>query len=128
MPRVVHFEIHAADPERAMKFYQAMFGWQFNKFGPAPYWLIKTGEAGTPGIDGGLMKRMGPGPAEGQPVSSFVCTIDVPNTDGAVDKALKHGAKLALAKMAIPNVGWVAYVVDPEGNILGLYQDDKSAK
>ena len=31
MARVVHFEIHAADPERAAKFYQSVFGWRFQR-------------------------------------------------------------------------------------------------
>ena len=29
MPRVVHFEIHADDPERAINFYKSVFGWEF---------------------------------------------------------------------------------------------------
>src|SRR5689334_19629414 len=32
MPRVVHFEIHAEDPERAARFYGGVFGWQINKW------------------------------------------------------------------------------------------------
>jgi catechol 2,3-dioxygenase-like lactoylglutathione lyase family enzyme len=31
MPRVVHFEIHADDPKRAIKFYQDVFGWEIVK-------------------------------------------------------------------------------------------------
>ena len=53
MPRPVHFEIPAENPERAMKFYQAVFGWSFQKWdGPMPYWLITTGPASEPGITG----------------------------------------------------------------------------
>ena len=45
MGRVVHFEIHAENPERAVKFYSAVFGWRMQKWdGPAEYWLIRTGE------------------------------------------------------------------------------------
>ena len=29
MPRVVHFEIHADDPERTISFYNSVFGWEF---------------------------------------------------------------------------------------------------
>jgi len=44
MPRVIHFEIHAGDPERAMAFYAGLFGWKFEKIaGPMEYWLINTG-------------------------------------------------------------------------------------
>ena len=45
MPRPVHFEISADDPERALHFYQAVFGWKSQKWdGPQDYWLISTGE------------------------------------------------------------------------------------
>ena len=61
MPRVVHFEIHADDPERAVNFYQDVFGWQIVKWeGPQDYWLITTGPDDEPGINGGLMKRSDP--------------------------------------------------------------------
>jgi predicted enzyme related to lactoylglutathione lyase len=129
MPRVVHFEIHAADPERAVKFYTSVFGWEMTKWdGPADYWLIRTGPDGEPGINGGLLRRHGPPPAEMQPVNSFVCTVDVPNTDEFVGKATAAGGTVALPKMAVPSVGWLAYVKDTEGNILGLMQRDPGAK
>ena len=38
MPRVIHFEIHAEDPERAVTFYQRVFGWTCTKWsGPVEY-------------------------------------------------------------------------------------------
>ena len=59
MPRVVHFEIHATDPERAVKFYTTAFGWEMHKWeGPAEYWLIRTGPADQRGIDGGAPRHM----------------------------------------------------------------------
>ena len=67
MSRPIHFEIHAGEPERAIGFYRALFGWEFEKWdGPWPYWLIRTG-SGEPGIDGGLMGRRGEAPTEGAP-------------------------------------------------------------
>jgi predicted enzyme related to lactoylglutathione lyase len=81
MPRPVHFEIQADNPERAMKFYRELFGWEFNQWESQPYWLIKTGEKGTPGIDGGLMPRKGPVPTAMQSVNAFVCTTDVASCD-----------------------------------------------
>src|SRR5262245_26424886 len=107
MSRVVHFEIHAADPERAVTFYRKVFGWELTKWdGPAEYWLISTGPADQPGINGGLLRRHGPAPAEMQPVNSFVCTVDVSNTDEFVGKATAAGGSVALPKMAVPGIGW----------------------
>src|SRR5437868_667680 len=96
--------------------------------GPADYWLVNTGPTGQPGINGGLLRRHGPPPAEAQPVNSYVCTVDVPNVDEYFAKALSAGGTAALAKMPVPGVGWLAYVKDTEGNIIGMMQMDATAK
>ena len=58
MPRVVHFEICADDPERAVNFYQSTFGWKIRKWdGPQEYWVIITGNDDEPGINGGMVHR-----------------------------------------------------------------------
>ncbi len=127
MPRVIHFEIHAAEPERAVAFYTTVFGWKLTKWGgPMDYYLVDTGEGA--GINGGLLKRLGPTPEEGQPVNAYVCTIDVPNLDEYFTKAVAAGATVALPKMPVPGIGWLAYVKDTEGNIIGLMQNDPEAK
>lgn len=126
MPRVIHFEIHADDPERAVKFYHDLFGWEFAKWeGPMPYWVIKTGPDGQPGINGGLLPRRGV--IDGQAVIAYVCTVDVSSVDESLAKALATGGTLALAKMPIPGVGWLAYCKDTEGNIFGMMQADPAA-
>jgi predicted enzyme related to lactoylglutathione lyase len=33
MNRVIHFDIYADDPERAVKFYGKVFGWEASKWG-----------------------------------------------------------------------------------------------
>jgi predicted enzyme related to lactoylglutathione lyase len=128
MPRVVHFEIHAEKPERAIKFYTDVFGWTFTKWGDIGYWMIVTGPDGTMGINGGLVLRHGPPPAEGQAVNAYTCSIDVASVDEYFAKSLTAGGTVAVPKMPVPTVGWLAYVKDTEGNILGLFQPDSSAK
>jgi uncharacterized protein len=127
MGRVIHFEIHAADPARAIGFYQSLFGWRFQQWGEQAYWLVITGADGTPGINGGLVPRRGPAPAEGQAVNAFVCTVDVADLAATLVQAQAAGARLALPTMPIPGVGWLAYVHDTEGNLLGLMQSDPTA-
>jgi len=126
MPRIVHFEIHADDPERAIGFYEALFGWEISRWGEMDYWLIRTGE-GTPGIDGGLLRRQGPPPTDGQAVTSYACTADVPSIDEYVEKIKANGGTIALPKMPIPTVGWLAYGKDTEGNLFGIMQPDPNA-
>jgi predicted enzyme related to lactoylglutathione lyase len=126
MPRVVHFEIHADDPERAIRFYRDLFGWEFTKWdGPMPYWLIMTGPDSEPGINGGLLKRQCA--IDGQAVIAYVCTVSVASIDDAIAKAQKAGGTPAVPKMPIPTVGWLAYFKDTEGNIFGMMQSDPSA-
>lgn len=127
MSRPIHFEIHAADPQRAMAFYGELFGWSFQQWGGQLYWLIATGEG--PGIDGGLMPREGrsPDPAAPDPVISWVCTVDVADVDASVAKARSLGGLVAVPKTAVPTIGWIAYCKDTEGNIFGMLQSDPSA-
>ena len=123
MPRPTHFEIPAENPERAMAFYQTVFGWTFQKWegGPMPYWMIITGPDSEPGINGGPMPRQ-------HPQQPCVNTVSVANVDETVAKALANGAEIALPKMPVPGVGWLAYCKDTEGHIFGVIQMDEGAK
>lgn len=127
MARVCHFEIHAEQPERAIDFYQRLLGWKFDKWaGPMPYWLIITGPDSEPGINGGLVQRRGV--IDGTAVIAYVCTVNVTSVDETVEQATKLGGVVALPKMPIPGVGWLAYLKDTEGNIFGVMQADAAAQ
>lgn len=131
MLRPVHFEIQVDDPARAIAFYTGLFGWQIHQAmpDPMPYWLIRTGEEGTRGIDGGLLRRQCPTPVtEGSPMIAFACTIDVPDIDAYIAKALAGGGSIALPKMPIPGVGWLVYIKDTEHNVFGMMQNTPDAK
>ena len=129
MPRIVHFEVPADDPNRAQEFYEQTFDWKFNKWegpglGAAPmdYWMIKTGEEGTAGINGGLSKRM-PGHSSG-----MTNVIDVPSVDEYCHKVQTNGGQVLEGKMPIQGVGYFASCKDTEGNIFGIIEMDKNAK
>lgn len=127
MPRVVHFEIHASDPQRAVTFYEKVFGWSFQKWeGPMEYWLIGTGPDDKPGINGGLVRRRGE--IDGQAVIAYVCTVDVDDIDKSTATVGENGGSIALPKMPIPGMGWLVYCKDSEGNIFGMMQGDPNAK
>lgn len=136
MNRIVHFEIHAGDPERAAKFYRDVFGREIEEWvmpgvemkDEDRYWMVTTGPETEPGINGGLMFRQGPAPAEGQPANAYVCTIGVADLDESVDAALKAGGNLVLPRMAVPGIGWLAYCRDTEGNTFGMMQPDENAQ
>lgn len=135
MPRPVHFEIHASDPVALAEFYRAVFGWEAHRWGDEPYWLLNTGDgnpmAGVPhsqiGIDGALVPRTGPAPGVGAPVSGWVVTVDVADCAATVAAAVAAGGVVAAPMAAVQGIGWMAYLRDPDDNILGVLQSDPSA-
>ena len=127
MNRVIHFEIHADNPQRAISFYKKVFGWEFTSWGEtSEYWLIKTGPENFPGINGGLIKRRGE--INGQSVIAYVCTIEVESVDNTSTIVKENTGEIVVPKMPIPGVGWLVYCKDTEGNIFGIHQEDKNAK
>ena len=121
MSRVIHFEMPADDPERVIQFYEKTFGWRFDKWdGPIEYWLISTGSKDQPGIDGGLARRT-------DSVVGIENTIDVKNLEISLIAVEANGGEIIRPKMAVPGVGWMAYIKDTEGNIFGLMEEDPKA-
>ena len=127
MSRVIHFEIHASDPEALAGYYAALLGWTFAKQEGIDYWLIDTGPSEQPGINGGMLRRPAAAPAEGQAVNAFVCTVEVESLDEALARNAEHGGAVALPRMPVTGLGWLAYVLDPDRNILGLLEPDPTA-
>ncbi len=84
LPRVIHFEIPADDPDRAVAFYKRVFGWKIEKWGgPANYWLVTTGEEKEPGINGAITEK-----SENVPATTN--TISVPSFDDKIVFALSN--------------------------------------
>lgn len=123
MSRVIHFEIVADNPERAMKFYEKVFEWKIGKAGPIDYWLIDSGKEGEPGINGAIMKR-----SEEMKNEKTVNTVSVPSVDEFMKKIKENGGKVLTPKMPIQGIGYFAYCQDTEGNTFGIMEEDKTAK
>jgi predicted enzyme related to lactoylglutathione lyase len=125
MNAVAYFEIQSSHPEKAVAFYQALFGWRFTRDAhlPIPYWRIETD-----GIRGGLLQRPAATPPLGCGTNAFVCSIEVPDFDAVAGKILALGGQVALPKFAVPGVCWHGYFVDPDGNTFGMFQPDPSAR
>lgn len=120
MPRPIHFEIPVSDPDKAIEFYNSVFGWTFRQWGEEKYWLVTTGPEGEPGINGGLLLRRAPDHPQ-------VNTIGVADVGAALESVVAAGGSIAVPRMAIPGVGWLAYGKDPDGNIFGMMQPDAGA-
>jgi predicted enzyme related to lactoylglutathione lyase/effector-binding domain-containing protein len=117
--RVIHFDIPADDPARAAAFYAGALGWKIEQWEDVDYWLCYTGTGD--GIDGAIYKRSHP--REAIKITAAVADFD------AAEKALKEaGGKIVAPKVPVPGVGWLGYVVDSEGNEVGIMQLDPTAK
>ncbi len=126
--RVVHFEIYADDMARAQKFYEQVFGWQFQSYGEMPnygeYVGVTTGDSGE-GINGGMFKRGFT--VEAGDANAFVCTVQVDNYDAVHEKIMAAGGQEMMAKFALPGMAWQGYHKDTEGNTFGLHRPDENA-
>ncbi|PID15625.1 glyoxalase [Sporosarcina sp. P34] len=131
MGRVVHFEIHVDDMERAQKFYRDVFGWTYqdwSEYAGLPYYGAVTDDDHGFRIDGALMQRQGPPPEPNQPLNGYACTMGIDEYDTTEVKILDHGGSVAIPKYALPGMAWQGYYLDTEGNIFGFHQPDKKAQ
>lgn len=118
MPRPIHFDLCAKDPARALAFYRAAFGWTAERWtgGPFEYYLVRTGAAPEPGIDGGLMRA-----AEGK--LETMLTLGVPSLEAAMAAVTAAGGTIEGKVEEIPGVGRMVNCRDTEGNVLGLMEE-----
>lgn len=110
------FAIHADDVPRCRRFYEAVFGWRFEPWGPPDFYLIHTGNEQKPGVQGLLQQRQAPR-GDGGP-NCFECTIAVADIDAVTQAIAQHGGRLLMAKAPVPTVGILTKFEDTEGNIL----------
>jgi predicted enzyme related to lactoylglutathione lyase len=120
--RVVHFEIPFDDGERARTFYKETFGWQVQEMPEMGYTLVMSGPSGDSGptesgfINGGMLAReqsAAPGP---------VVVIDVDSIDATLSTMEETGGSVVVPKQPVGTMGFTAYVKDPEGNVIGLWE------
>ena len=121
---VAFFAINADDVPRARKFYETVFRWSFEPWGPPNFYLIDTSNEPI-AVKGALQERREL--AHGQKMIGFECTIDVADIDKTLRAIEANGGRLAAPKFHIPTVGTIAYFFDTEGNVAGLRQPEKNA-
>jgi len=120
--RVVHFEIPFDDGARAQAFYQSAFGWGIMAMPEMDYTMVSTGPNGDQGptepgyIGGGMMQRS-------QPSQGPVITVDVEDIDATLATIEQLGGKTVTPRQAVGDMGFSAYFNDPEGNLMGLWQN-----
>jgi len=124
--KLVHFAIHIDDMERAKSFYDGVFDWGFNAYGPSDFFQIKSDKSEDGELIGALQSR------KYSPVSEKLigleCTIGVEDIDEIIEKVKSNGGQIVMPKTVIPSVGWVVKFWDTEGNLICAMEFDSEAK
>lgn len=116
---VFHFEIPVTDMDRAIAFYEDVFGYRLTHEEVDGYdmaFFPRAGEA--PGASGALAKGDVYRPSHDGPVIYF----DVPDIDAVIARAEARGSKVLYPKKDIGEAGFVAEIEDSEGNRIALSQ------
>lgn len=120
---IVHFAIHADDVERARRFYEAVFGWRFEAWGPPGFYDVTTGDGNSPGIHGALHGR--DEPLTGSGIRGFTCTVAVDDLARVREAVIAHGGTITYEEIEIPTVGTLTQFLDTEGNELAAMVYDR---
>ena len=111
------FSIHVDDVDRARAFYEAVFGWEFEPWGPPGFYLIHTGDDESPGVQGLMHQRSEPRTGTG--LNGIEPTFAVDDVDAVAAAVEGHGGTVVLGKSVIPTVGALIRFLDTEGNDIG---------
>lgn len=112
------FEIYVQNMTRAKSFYQEVFCVSLLPLeSPGMEMLAFPMDQATYGSSGALVKMPGFDPGANSVLVYFHCT------DCAIEaqKAVKAGGILHRPKMSIGQYGYIALVIDTEGNMIGLH-------
>ena len=121
-----HFAINADNLPRARRFYEKVFGWHFEPWGPPGFYVLHTGTPQEAGIQGALQQRRELLP--GQRMIGYECTIGVESADTIAALAQANGGTVVMAKTIIPTVGELVWLQDPEGNVFGAMKYEEQRK
>ncbi len=114
---LAHFAIHADDCQRAKSFYETVFGWTFEPWGPPEFWRIHTSPGG---VFGALQKRSEP--VSGKGMIGYECTIAVDDVAAIATAIEAHGGKVTMTAFMLEGVGTLIKFEDTEGNVVGAMQ------
>ncbi len=112
------FEIHVQDMDRAKAFYEKTLEVKFeNLESPGLEMWAFPMHSDAPGAAGALVKMEGKGSGPGGTIIYFSCE------DCAVNavRAGENGGRVVKEKFSIGEYGFIAFVEDTEGNVIGLH-------
>ncbi|HZJ14096.1 MAG TPA: VOC family protein [Chthoniobacteraceae bacterium] len=112
------FEIYVQDMARAKAFYEKVLQTTFQRLeSPSlEMWMFPMLDD-KPGCTGALVRMEGKDSGSGGTIIYFSCA------DCAVEagRAAQHGGKVVKEKFSIGDYGFISFVEDTEGNMIGLH-------
>ena len=114
------FEIPVSDIDRAQRFYETLLARSLRREDMGPQTLAIFPYDNGQGIGGALLKSA-TAPAPGTD-GALVYLDASPSLDAVLSRASELGAKVLQSKLELPrNIGFIAQIVDCEGNRIGLH-------
>lgn len=116
-------ELSSNDPQKAVAFYEALFGWK----------MVRGNNAGDNylHIMAGTQMIGGVVPIEHRDPnlpSHWLSYFAVEDCDASAAKLVSLGGKIVFGPMTMENVGRMAYVADPQGAMFAFFQPVTSAQ
>ncbi len=109
-----YFELMVSDTDRAREFYTKVFDWKMTLSESFPdYYHIDTGKE----PQGGLMKK-----PDDAPHFNLSAHFLVDSIEDTLKKVEEAGGKPHMPKTEIPNIGWWALFMDPDGIPIMIFE------
>ena len=122
MDKVEHFEIPAANPDRALKFYTTVFGWELNPVPGVEYVRLLTIRVNESNLHPRPFEVNGAIISRNRNITAPVVTISVADIEDSLERIEKEGGTILIGKTPFGSVGFTAYFKDTEGNAMELWQ------
>lgn len=115
--RFRHFAINADDVPRARGFYERVFGWTFDPWGPPDFYQTKNAGEGFLGALQGR-RELQPGAV----MRGFEATMGVEDIGKTLAVVTGRGGQVVMGPVRLMGVGELAFFKDTEGNFMGVMQ------
>src|SRR5919198_5220440 len=111
---ITHCAINADDVDASLRFYRALFGWEFQPYGPGGRAFFRMERESGPVV--ALQQRRDLG---GVRMTGLECTVAVPDVGAVAAGVVEHGGRLVMERASIPGVGDLIFFKDPSGIVVG---------
>lgn len=121
---VAHVAINADDLDATRSFYETVFDWRFDAWGPPGFYKVGHPAGGDPGLTVAVQQRRTFDDGTAAPAEITVAVDDVATACAA---ARATGGRVLMEATVISGVGELAFLADPSGTPVGVMRFDPDA-